>query len=915
MGIGNDGAEFDVWIVDLDDLFLGAIEGNGGVRRFRRCNGNWGALFFTCRTDRSLFRRRGEYIRNGAHSFEEGLFRRSRGRRFRHGGRGLSCLLSPHGERIEVRGDGCLCNAFLLYLFRLGNNRDFNRNDDWRLLLRFLFFLPLLLSTGTGPYFFLRRTFWRNLLCRHHRQRIAAHYNGRRRRRNGSDHARARAGKRRDAGGCGNTHHRKCAVHDPELIECGVNRNGLERQHGVPGGKHDARIRREAKLMLLEFMVTDRRAEHHREDRECAVGDRLERKKIGNIAAEHMRQRDKEAGDRGHPPADAYHGDRRMHTGIFRRAALEKDEQRGTDAARAEHDAEALGTVQQKSHNRSDCHYYQYTLRKIRKGTLCTVFSKGKCARQHLRRKKYVSYFYDPTLSTLVELFLRTSAARCYTTYMRTLFTYAPAMVRGVCFGAILVLPISALAATPSVASFNLSPVTISSSDLSTVSWRVVNSAGSSLSFTCPAGVSVKKLDGTAFPCLTRTVINPSVSGSATFRFTNISGTATTVIATLYPKDAAGNDDDSAIAQTSLTVGTAPKPVANAFASTTSPASGSLLAISWVAPDTAGTNLQLQCRPGLRYTGPDGITPLPCDTPAFPSLLAPTGSTTIIIFNDNSAPTTTAIRVLPGANPTLYDATHAAIISVTVGAKTAQQITPLNSGATTVSTGSTVSSGSPLNFSWTTQNSIGANLLFSCNSSLIYTNTVGTATQTLPCGVPAFSPVLPSGGTATLSFINNSTTTQQTTLSVLPQRANGIYDQSGGTNAVLLVTPAQMQATIAPAEAPATTASATNTPLPVSGEGAAQAPVITTNTPTAHAPLTTPLKRGSRGTQVTILQTFLAQDPQIYPEAAITGYFGAATKQAVQRFQDRYTISSQGDSNYGTVGPGTRAKINALTQP
>ena len=494
---------------------------------------------------------------------------------------------------------------------------------------------------------------------------------------------------------------------------------------------------------------------------------------------------------------------------------------------------------------------------------------------------------------------------------MRTLFSYAPAIVRGACFGAVLVLPISALAATPSVASFNMSPVTISSNDMTTVFWRVVNGSGSSLSFACPAGVSVKKFDGTSFPCGTRNTVNTSVSGSAAFRITNISGTATTVIATLYPKDAAGNDYDGAMTQTSITVGTAPKPITNAFASTSSPVSGSPLTVSWTAPDVSGTNLQLQCRPGLRYTGPDGITPLPCDTPAFPSLLAPTGSTTIVIFNDNSAATTTVIRVLPGANPTLYDATHAATVTVTVGAKTAQQLVPQNSGAATVSTGSTVSSGSPLNFSWTTQNSIGANLIFSCNDSLTYTNTVGTSTQTLPCGVPAFSPVLPSSGTATLSFINNGTTTQQTTLTVLPQRANGIYDQSGGTNAVLLVTPAQAQTFIAPAQAqaPATT----ETPAP--NQQVPAAPTITTNMPTTHTPLTTPLKRGSRGAQVTILQTFLAQDLQIYPEAAVTGYFGAATMQAVERFQDRYSISSQGDPNYGYVGPGTRAKINSLTQP
>ena len=497
-------------------------------------------------------------------------------------------------------------------------------------------------------------------------------------------------------------------------------------------------------------------------------------------------------------------------------------------------------------------------------------------------------------------------------TPMRTLFYFVAATI--------LASPISAMAAVPAVGSFTLSPTVISNNDMTTAAWRVVNGSGSSLSFACPAGVSVKKMDGSAFPCNTREIINTSVTGSAAFRITNISGMATTVIATLYPKDAVGNDFDDAIAQSSLTVGTAPRPITNAFASSSSPTSGTPLTVTWTAPDVAATNLQLECRPGLRYTQADGITALPCATPAFSAPLPASGSATIVIFNDTNTATTTTIRVLPAfaVSPAAYDPTHVALVPVTVSAKTAQQITPPGSGAATVSTGSTIISGTPLNFSWTTQNSVGANMIFSCNDSLTYLNTVGTSTQPLSCGVPAFASVLPVSGTATLSFINHSTSTQQTTLLVLPQRANGTYDPNGGTNAVLLVLPAPESA-----PAPAVTSQATDTPhpnpRPLRGEGAAQAPITpaitTTPIATAHAPLTTPLKRGSRGAQVTILQTFLAQDPAIYPEAAITGYFGAATIQAVERFQDRYTISSSNDPSYGTVGPNTRAKINALTQP
>lgn len=65
---------------------------------------------------------------------------------------------------------------------------------------------------------------------------------------------------------------------------------------------------------------------------------------------------------------------------------------------------------------------------------------------------------------------------------------------------------------------------------------------------------------------------------------------------------------------------------------------------------------------------------------------------------------------------------------------------------------------------------------------------------------------------------------------------------------------------------------------------------------------------GSRGDDVKWLQEFLiSQD--VYPEARITGYFGALTKSAVIRFQQKYGISPQ----IGYVGPKTKAKIKEIT--
>ena len=63
---------------------------------------------------------------------------------------------------------------------------------------------------------------------------------------------------------------------------------------------------------------------------------------------------------------------------------------------------------------------------------------------------------------------------------------------------------------------------------------------------------------------------------------------------------------------------------------------------------------------------------------------------------------------------------------------------------------------------------------------------------------------------------------------------------------------------------------------------------------------------GATGTDVSALQTYLAQDSSIYPEGLVTGYFGSLTSAAVSRFQTRNGIEA-----VGRVGPKTLAALNA----
>jgi alpha-L-arabinofuranosidase len=64
--------------------------------------------------------------------------------------------------------------------------------------------------------------------------------------------------------------------------------------------------------------------------------------------------------------------------------------------------------------------------------------------------------------------------------------------------------------------------------------------------------------------------------------------------------------------------------------------------------------------------------------------------------------------------------------------------------------------------------------------------------------------------------------------------------------------------------------------------------------------------------EVSKLQRFLSQYPDIYPEGLITGYFGALTQKAVQRWQASRAVVSSGSpetTGFGIVGPKTALSI------
>jgi len=75
------------------------------------------------------------------------------------------------------------------------------------------------------------------------------------------------------------------------------------------------------------------------------------------------------------------------------------------------------------------------------------------------------------------------------------------------------------------------------------------------------------------------------------------------------------------------------------------------------------------------------------------------------------------------------------------------------------------------------------------------------------------------------------------------------------------------------------------------------------------------LYRGLYNSDVTRLQTVLAKYPSIYPEGIVSGYYGALTEKAVQRFQSKYGIVNYGTphtTGFGRFGPKTLEKFNQV---
>lgn len=65
--------------------------------------------------------------------------------------------------------------------------------------------------------------------------------------------------------------------------------------------------------------------------------------------------------------------------------------------------------------------------------------------------------------------------------------------------------------------------------------------------------------------------------------------------------------------------------------------------------------------------------------------------------------------------------------------------------------------------------------------------------------------------------------------------------------------------------------------------------------------ISSPLKLGSLGEQVKIIQSALSTDKSIYPSGIVSGYYGELTKQAVINFQQKYNLHQTGEVDQQTI--------------
>ena len=472
----------------------------------------------------------------------------------------------------------------------------------------------------------------------------------------------------------------------------------------------------------------------------------------------------------------------------------------------------------------------------------------------------------------------------------------------------IIAFAVPVFADAPKINLFTVDPQSLSNNYSTALAWDTESSTGRELHFSCPSGVTIKKTDGSSFPCNTRQSVGGDPVGWAGFALTNVSGATQNVVVTFYPKDSAGANYDQGAIRRTLSVRTSPQPILDFSVSSTSVASGTELTLVWKGVDAGVVNVQFECADFASIrTSASAVQALPCGKPALAQDLPISGSLIVYPLNSSRAPVSITVRVFPAIGGGMYDATHSLSANFSV-LQTPPPATP--SAAEFTSSLARIFPNDSFVLSWATRDSAGANIKFSCQDGVSVFAASSTARVILPCNTPAFTPTLAASGSA--AFIIKNTNGYMVNLGavLLPQDAKGIYFQTSSLSLNLSVLPAGTVST-SPAQSQSAPAASISAAVP-SASAAPQSSIAPAKVTAPKYTFKRGLYRGLKNADVTALQTQLSLYPDIYPDGLVTGYFGPATERAVKLFQEKYGIAKKGEAGYGTVGPKTRAKLNSL---
>ena len=468
--------------------------------------------------------------------------------------------------------------------------------------------------------------------------------------------------------------------------------------------------------------------------------------------------------------------------------------------------------------------------------------------------------------------------------------------------------PCFAFAGNPTITSYTVSASSINSAQTVSFSWTLTDSGGYSFLIPCVSGVKLKKIDGSAFECGIPLSTTQATTDSIILTVYNYSGGTQTLLARLTPKNAGGTDFSGGSSDRSFFVNTMAQTIMSFTADKTDTLPGKSITVSWTTQIIEGVNLQIECNDNIKVSSPTYTTAntMSCGGMVFPNDLSSSGSLSLAFTNINSAPTPFTITLYPAVvAKTSYDGARAVALSLNIASDAVAD--PFMSYFTASTTA--IKSGDNVTFSWGSRYAQGVNLKYSCNAAIVASSTQHT--DPFACDAYMFDPMLDPTGQKTVSFFNKSNQDQTVDISAHPSKKSGLYDALRGNSLSFVVHPAPIAI---PSPSVNASPSTVSSPSPSSLPLPSFSPIISPS-PAQKTIFTQFLKRGSSGAQVSALQQFLKADSVIYPEAVVSGYFGPATERAVQRFQKKYGIVTNGTpatTGYGTVGAKTRLKLNSL---